>query len=167
MGCDIHGYIEFKHPKNDRWEPFGKRLRLDRTYLLFGLLANVRCDGALIEPRGMPSDIGYDVRDDYLLRVTDKFPEGDGSVGSEKAARWVADGSSAWWGDDYITGPDWHTPSWLSTSEYYAVVRAYNDAVCEEGRPHGIGVEYPAALGAMVAAEEVGHKARFVFFFDN
>jgi hypothetical protein len=197
MGCDIHAYLEFKRPQDERWVSFGKQLSLGRNYRLFALLANVRGDGAVIPPKGIPRDLGYHAQDAYLLWVTDQYPDGDGSTSTAKARRWVAQGISEWWTPErkYVTDPDAHTPSWLTTAEYADVLRAYQEhrpeweeeaareievvrrrdptlyeafyARREAGTAWALDVCYSAALGAMCAAEEAGHAARLVLWFDN
>jgi hypothetical protein len=61
--------------------------------------------------------------------------EDDNSVSQERAEQWVASGSSRWREDidkdpnvqkkTWVTGPDWHTPSWLSAAEFSQVVSRY------------------------------------------
>lgn len=197
MGCDIHAYLEFKRPDADRWTSFGDKLSLDRNYRLFALLADVRGEGAIYPARGVPRDMAYHARDDYLIWVSDQYPEGDGSTTTAKARSWVAEGNSGWWDAEcrYVTDPDAHTPTWLTTAEYAEVLRAYQQhrpeyeveaaqaieqvrhrdpatyallyAHREPGEAWPLDVCYSAALGAMVAAEEAGHAARMVLWFDN
>lgn len=67
MGCDIHCYIEQKI--NNKYEAVelcheGKLVEFydDRHYKLFGLLANVRDDGCICLPRGIPDDISSEIK---------------------------------------------------------------------------------------------------------
>lgn len=196
MGCDIHGYIEFRKGDQARWESFGGRLSLDRNYAMFGLLAGVRRGEALITPRGIPRDVGYDVQDDFTIRVTDQY-SGDDCCSVGQAHEYINRHGCAWWDDahDRVTNPDWHTPSWLTTGEYSEVLRAYNERKSgweaeaeieieamrtsqpttyralyggDRAKPnYAYAVAYAAVLGAMCAAEEMGYAARLVFFFDN
>lgn len=59
MGCDIHAHIEAKE-----YESFYRQayVHLTRNYLMFGLMAGVRKDIAMIAPRGLPTDISTTVR---------------------------------------------------------------------------------------------------------
>jgi hypothetical protein len=64
MGCDIHAYAEVK--RDGRWE-FAQEVFDCRNYGLFGWLANVRNYSAvppLSEPRGLPTDVSSQVRDE-------------------------------------------------------------------------------------------------------
>ena len=64
MGCDIHAYIEEKTYRT--WDSFTGELNLDRDYRMFGALAGVRSgDEPIIEPRGVPDDMSYQLKDDY------------------------------------------------------------------------------------------------------
>lgn len=70
MGCDIHGpwieYQEFEPTdiKPDRmWWPVAKLQLGQRNYAIFGLLAGVRGGTALVEPRGYPRHIGFELRE--------------------------------------------------------------------------------------------------------
>lgn len=200
MGCDIHGFIEFRHPQSQGkdWDAFGGQLSLDRNYRIFGLLAGVRGGQAVHPPKGIPRDIDHSYTiDRYTLYVSVDSPDEEGSTTPERAASYVRGGSSDWWDADHrrVTHPDWHTPSWLTTSEYADVLRAYQDQRPEweqqaereidqirrtqpglfdsfykryvPGQVHPLPVCYAAILGAMCAAEEAGYPARFVFWFDN
>jgi len=85
MGCDIHMYGEYRMGKGDTWkllpehkleiEEYGtpgeedyeryehiKEIGGSRSYSLFGLLSNVRCDGQMIEDRGFPENASPEVR---------------------------------------------------------------------------------------------------------
>ena len=169
MGCDIHGYIEFRNPERNpkRWEPMGGQLWLERNYLMFGLLAGVRDGGAMhIPPRGIPGDLGWEADEDYHLYISEVADDRGKSCTQTDALSWVASGLSVWTnaGRTRISNPDWHTPSWLTTAEYAEALRRYTQ---EYDSPYRLGVTFAAALGAMIAAEEHGCQARLVFWFDN
>jgi len=56
MGCDIHAMIE---KKGERWWINAGDPEIDRNYMLFAVLANVRNDGDIpyiSEPKGVPDD---------------------------------------------------------------------------------------------------------------
>lgn len=81
MGCDIHLYVERK--VNGVWqgqltqsEPqtyYRKRWYYNRNYVLFGLLAGVRCSEIkpLSEPRGIPDDVSELVKEDWKIYGSD------------------------------------------------------------------------------------------------
>src|SRR5207237_4553244 len=52
MGADIHGFLEYR--VGDRWFGIDDGWHPGRDYELFPLLANVRGQGALYPPRGIP-----------------------------------------------------------------------------------------------------------------
>ena len=107
-------------------------------------------------------------------------------------------GYSAYWGRErrYVSRPDWHTPTWLTTSEFATVLRTYDECAADrdgpdradhaheaatgpasarafhrarlvDPAPNRPEVGYVAALGAMAAAEEAGHAARIILWFAN
>lgn len=63
MGCDVHVYVEVKI--NGQWCSYAHP-NVDRDYELFGVLAGVRRDGPpIVEPRGVPDDLGEVARMKY------------------------------------------------------------------------------------------------------
>jgi hypothetical protein len=163
MGCDIHGYIEY-----DNWTShdgvvhrscFGENLG-SRDYKMFGLLAGVRRGSPIYPPRGLPENLSFDVKSAFhLFIIDDDGNDGEGFVTRKKAEEWVSQGYSKYLDDKYITYPDWHTPSWLTSKEYEDVLRAR-----EEDTEYGtVDQEWYAILAAMKSLK----NARFVFWFDN
>jgi len=76
MGCDIHMSIEYRfaysnnvegNNKMSDWWCWGKDITGVRDYDMFGYLAGVRNHPAdispLIKPRGVPKDIGYELKE--------------------------------------------------------------------------------------------------------
>jgi hypothetical protein len=207
MGCDIHLYIEYKSKKTEfdgydsGWQSFGKSINPGRNYAMFGLMANVRncySDGklpVLVEPRGMPEDAGYTATDDNRIYISETKSED--YVSMETAKRWVESGSSKFINDKdgnptWVTQPDWHSHSWLTTSEFESVLNKYleletgwhkerveehNKMVKEDNIqpdswayvPPSINdePEYQVVLASLKRFEELGYDARVVFWFDN
>jgi hypothetical protein len=207
MGCDIHLYIEYKSKKpqydgrESTWHSFGKSINPGRNYAMFGLMANVRncySDGklpVLVEPRGMPEDAGYTATDDNRIYISETKSED--YVSMETAKRWVNSGSSKFINDNdgnptWVTQPDWHSHSWLTTSEFESVLNKYleletgwhkvrvdehNKMVERENiqpdswayAPPSINdePEYQVVLASLKRFEELGYDARVVFWFDN
>lgn len=205
MGCDIHLYIEYKSKKTEfdgykhKWQSFGGRINPGRNYAMFALMAGVRNYGnelpVLIERRGMPDDAGYYAKDDNQLYISDT-PE-EGYVTAERAKRWVEQGSSKYInGQDgkpiWVTNPDCHSHSWLTTSEFESILNKYfeletgwhkvrvdehNEYVKKENiqpdswayDPPSMNDEpkYQVVLASLNRFEELGYDARIVFWFDN
>jgi hypothetical protein len=207
MGCDIHLYIEYKSKKpqydgrESTWHSFGKSINPGRNYAMFGLMANVRncySDGklpVLVEPRGMPEDAGYTATDDNRIYISET--ESEDYVCMETAKRWVNSGSSKFINDNdgnptWVTQPDWHSHSWLTTSEFESVLNKYleletgwhkvrveehNKMVERENiQPDSWAYappsmvdepEYQVVLASLKWFEELGYDARVVFWFDN
>ena len=162
MGCDIHGYIEYEDwTDNDgkvHRSCFGENLG-ERDYAMFGLLAGVRRGTAIFEPRGIPENTSFDVKHSFYMFVVDGEEDGEGYVSKVTAQEWVTQGISKQIEDKWVTHPDWHTPSWLTTKEYEQVLSAR-----EEDTEYGkVDQEWYAILAAM----KVLKNARFVFWFDN
>jgi hypothetical protein len=207
MGCDIHLYIEYKSKKTEfdgydsGWQSFGKSINPGRNYAMFGLMANVRncySDGklpVLVEPRGMPEDAAYSTAGDNRIYISET--ESEDYVCMETAKRWVNSGSSKFINNKdgnptWVTQPDWHSHSWLTTSEFESVLNKYleleagwhkvrveehNKMVKEENiqpdswayAPPSINdePEYQVVLASLKRFEELGYDARVVFWFDN
>ena len=164
MGCDIHGYIEYEDWKDNNGQVhrscFGQDLG-ERDYAMFGLLAGVRRGGCLFQPRGIPENLSFPVKSSYYMFIIDdeKDEDGDGYVSKKTAEQWVDAGFSEYYDEKWVTHPDWHTPSWLNTKEYEAVLRARED-IDDYGT-------VDQGWYAILAAMKVLKNARFVFWFDN
>jgi len=207
MGCDIHLYIEYKSKKtafdgyNPGWQSFGGSINPGRNYALFSLMANVRnyySDGklpVLVERRGMPDDAGISSLSDNRLLIYDSDEEG--CVRLERAKSWVESGSSKFINNNdgnpiWVTNPDAHSHSWLTTSEFESVLNKYleleagwhKERVEEHNKmvereniqpdswayaPPSINdePEYQVVLTSLKRFEELGYDARVVFWFDN
>jgi len=206
MGCDIHLYIEYKSKKtefdgyNPGWQSFGGSINPGRNYAMFALMANVRNYGddklpVLVERRGMPDDAGYTATDDIRIYISD-VPSSR-YVSTETAKSWVKSGSSKFINDKegnpmWVTDPDAHSHSWLTTSEFESILNKYlelqsvwhkkrveehNKMVKEENiQPDSWAYappssndepEYQVVLTILKRFEELGYDARVVFWFDN
>ena len=209
MGCDIHLYIEYKNKKvafdgyKDNWHSFGQRINPGRNYAMFALMANVRnhySDGklpVLVEPRGIPDDAEYYSSGDDRIYISEEKYDGEHSVTMERAKSWVESGSSKFINNQkgeptWVTDPDNHSHSWLTTSEFETIINNYleleagwhkervdthNKMVAKENiqpsswmyAPPAMNDEpqYQVVLASMKRFEELGYDARIVFWFDN
>ena len=209
MGCDIHLYIEYKNKKvafdgyKDNWHSFGQRINPGRNYAMFALMANVRnhySDGklpVLVEPRGIPDDAEYYSSGDDRIYISEEKYDGEHSVTMERAKSWVESGSSKFINNQkgeptWVTDPDNHSHSWLTTSEFETIINQYleleagwhkervdthNKMVAKENiqpgswmyAPPAMNIEpqYQVVLASMKRFEELGYDARIVFWFDN
>ena len=160
MGCDIHGYIEYKTKDSDQWWQWGNQILGPRNYGMFGLLANVRCDGCVYPPRGFPRDSSIY---DYWLYVVDHATD-ENECTRNLAEEWVKNGSSFYEDETKIrvSDPDWHSASWLTTKEFERVMKKY-EKLSDDDAESPFFVEYKAALAAMLCLP----NARLVFWFDN
>jgi hypothetical protein len=138
MGTDMRAHLEYNQAGNywislSRWD-------LIRNYDLYRLLANVRGEGVLYPPRGVPRDIGIRTRMDYLAPVV-----GDAAqlprqrqldldtVFLTEDQRRAASAQGEWWdsavaGGDvigYVPKDDTHSGSWLTTAEFRRVIEHY------------------------------------------
>lgn len=99
--------------------------------------------------------MGWQARSDYWLYVCEG--PGEGIVTRETAERYATHGSR--WKDDtkqFVSNPNWHTPSWVSTEEFAVVAKEFPDEP-----------EYRAILAAMIEFENQSLPSRLVFWFDN
>ena len=189
MGCDIHAYVETKREERDWY--CACIPDIGRDYALFGLLAGVRNKTAeSMSPKGLPIDgISWRTQLAYGLHVY----EGGGTVPDEgyctreDADRWLAAGWSVTIGDNLISNPDWHTPSWVTVTELESVLPKLRDeydacnrreqeemekmATCAEERHRSweyvVSPEIPALIAYMKGFAEAGYDTRLVFWFDN
>ena len=163
MGCDIHSFVEY-HTAGAREAWYFGTFDIGRNYVLFGLLAGVRCGGCLFQPRGLPDDMSFTLRYNASLRVCEEGS--DGCISREEADGLEACELNKFGG--YVDGtkmfvwnPDFHTHSWLSCEELQQVQSAYSAID---------GAESPtlaAVLAAMNSLESSGVRSRFVFYFDS
>lgn len=136
MGCDIHPFIDYDDFITREGEPwvscFAGRVDLGRNYTLFALMAGVRYDEnrmdgklPLFEPRGLPANVSWKVREEYYRFIEDDSTW-ERAVSSTDAERWVKAGYSTYSDDEkYVSGPDWHSASWLNADELELVSATY------------------------------------------
>ena len=161
MGCDIHPYLEVKF-KGQRWAEIGS-IDPGRDYSLFGYMAGVRTSSPLgYEPKGFPTDASWEILSAYTLVVTEVNTDLGYRVEKSTAEKWVASGSSVFiskesYGGtaDRVSGPDWHSASWLDAGELSKI---------QEGYPN---ITTKAIIAILKAYESEGYEARIVFWFDN
>lgn len=167
MGADIHWYIETKKSSSEPWtlddfhtvelikeegeEPYneisdkyaqygyGDRNHYgDRNYTMFGILANVRCKGAIYEPRGVPNDLSKAL--------------------AEEVDRWDGDGHSHSYLslDEFKECLDIYKTSGIKGDNSYTSIYelAANWLAREQAE-------------AMLLETGFDPQIRFVFFFDN
>lgn len=161
MGCDIHCYIECKRKDSKYWYLFGN-MNPGRNYTLFSVLAGVRGDESPLYPvRGIPSDLGMLVSSYYWLYISENYPNDEGNCSREKAENYVRHGSHYNQDRTRVSHPDWHSHSWLSTTEFSTVLDQYRTIPLHHPIP-----EYRAILAAMQVLNEE-YEVRIVFWFDN
>lgn len=194
MGCDIHCYIEYKTDYG--WSDFGGRINPGRNYLIFGTMAGVGLeDVSFIKPRGFPTKAAYAANSDFWLYITEDG-EGEDCCSVAKAELWMKYGSylkkpSEPLLNNYISGPDWHSHSWLNADEFELSIANYlkrcgfaigslklegpQSATVATGKELTLDQEnnlrsireYWAILAAMRCFEAQGHETRLLFWFDN
>lgn len=185
MGCDIHTFIEYSdfiHSDHDHiapelrgtpyWRCLGGRFNPGRNYGMFGILAGVRTtDHQLFKQRGLPEGkLSWEVEDYMRIRIADEGEEPtEGEVSLATAQNWTQgrysetvtelDGKPRW-----VTNPDLHSSSWLTSAELRQVIARY----CFETSYGTYDVGWDAILAAMEAIEaRPGCQARLIFCFDN
>jgi hypothetical protein len=165
MGCDIHTYIEYAELNPQGGESYWKNFTRDggsRDYEMFGVLAGVRVEEAkLFDPKGMPAGpLGYQTSHDYWVQVAPEahpeWADGDGWASLERATQWVDNGSSIGETDKSgrlhrVTGPDWHSHSWLTADELSQVLDHYLKLPVTYWPNREIPAEWVASLAAMRA----------------
>lgn len=173
MGCDIHLRLERKAKGQTKWQDCQilgyERCWSDRIYGMFAALADVRNynDIEHLPVRGLPADASNRTLMLYGSQVVDEAKY-DWQYSKADADRWVERGYSTYYdinGIKYCSCPDWHTPSWCTTSEMEDCInRIFKN---EDGNYKGDYSEWLALLGAMKGYETDGSECRAVFWFDN
>lgn len=136
---------------------------------MFAALADVRNYNDLkhLPERGLPDDVTNRTLMFYGHPVVDDVKY-DWQCSKADADRWVDSGCSHYYevnGVKYCSDPDWHTPSWCTTSEMEDCInRIFKN---EDGGYEGDYTEWLALLGAMKGYEADGSECRAVFWFDN
>jgi hypothetical protein len=200
VGCDIHMFIEYSDFTDQNGEPywscFAGRYNPGRDYKMFGLLANVRCDGALFPPRDLPAgEHSYQVDDYMRIWIGDEKDASERTCTLEQAQKWSAQGETIIPKNDgtpgWVTDPDLHSHSWLTLDEYRQVLNRYRlgdaadmlgdhkfapeDRVVAEqavvALSNGGGEQCDVGYGAILAVMEHfaanGCQTRLIFCFDN
>jgi hypothetical protein len=138
MGCDIHGFIEYRSKDDKRdepiWNAVSEELSLGRNYNVFGYLTDgqVRYNPELefgVRPKGLPKgNLSFEVRE----------ANGD---------------------DEYN-----HSHSWLSLNEYEMLIE---EMLKSEDEDVFVGTDYHLVLDIMKSLDNRGMVPRFVFWFDS
>lgn len=158
MGCDIHAYPEYL--EFDRWWSIGGDINPGRDYSVFTELAGVRGSSeTALEPKGIPSDLGFAAYGDYWLYIVEKEDLDPCTCTKENAERWVNCKVSRYYNEEKrrVSDPDAHNASWVTLEEFKK---------CIENAELVSPIYY--GLAAMLEEIEVrGFKTRLVFWFDN
>jgi hypothetical protein len=145
----LYAHIEYRREDDhDRYFYFGE-IHIERDYDLLDLL--------ILNPRGAPFFISALCFRKHVLYVSEEESSMERSISRQSAEQWVARGNSVWMGEHFITDPEFHHLSWLSTFELEQV---YQEHLSKGGSKLST-VE--AALAALTRLNE----ARLVFWFDN
>lgn len=141
MVADIHAFVEGITP--DGFATHLASVYIERSYVLFGLLAGVRReDLCLYPPRGIPPTLSWPVAEQYYLRVIDSLTYVERELSGEikiyaneitaaEAEHLTSTGICHYkpetdgFNKNYISAPDWHTPSYLMLQELRKVNHAY------------------------------------------
>ena len=156
-------FVEHKINGTSFWRSHGGQFSPGRNYIMFGHLANVRSEGAIHEPKGLPEDLSFQTHDHAYLIITKD--ECDSCVTLAKAQEWHEKyGAEIVYHDKlptHVRNPDWHTPTWMTSEEYSAVLDKYFQTTGYRA------AEYEAVLAAMQTLEKYDREVRVVFWFDN
>lgn len=167
MGCDIHLHIEYKERNSNIWFNFGHGFRLNRNYIAFAFLADVRNEyhqiDCPIKPRGLPKDICNTTLFDFVYEIGDEdVCYGEPQICSKETAEECLKHGSYIIKDKYISDPDFHSETWLSYDEFAELFDYKLD-----GQHLSNIYKYEAVYKAMECLEYHGYDTRVVFWFDN
>jgi hypothetical protein len=169
MGADVHCFIEFG--KNEDFPDCFSKVHFNRDYTLFGVMAGVRNeDLVLFHPKGLPKKISWRAESEYYLFVDKDSKPGEHlcdehSCTKQRADEWIEQGLSTYKvkNTSFVTNPDWHSTSWLTTEEFAKVLNKLEYLHVHLDYPNSITPTLKATLAAMRELP----NARLVFWFDN
>ena len=131
------------------------------------------------EEKGAPRDMDWKTAEGYTYNIVEDGEENEDSeaqcVARSKAEQWIKEGSSEVWDTAVdgtilrITGPDWHTASWLDTKEMILVAQRMELAMAGHPYRNDTTIARLEGLVEMMKRLERDEKttARVVFWFDN
>ena len=179
MGCDIHGYLEYKPRWSESYQTWSENgIYLPRDYVWFASLAGVRDNWATPhrDPRGLPADVSLEVMQNFYCQV---LPDEMANlhrgrpytlfdaVPLSRANEWDEKGyihSRTIFQDcNLIQHPDWHTPSWATLLELMTDHQSYQSVITRMGYGRQVADEVAALEASMLYLPQ----ARFVYWFDN
>lgn len=157
MGCDIHVYLELVEEISVDKEYIYSVAEFypGRNYWLFSLMAGVRNDSnpnlLLFPPKGLPKEVGYIARYENELFVPENYTGEERTTSRENADKWIAAGKSkqGYHGEKWVTNPDWHSHSWLTTKEMEVVKERYERYMLDTNILEPFPPKYESLLRAM------------------
>lgn len=171
MGCDIHAfveYVDFETKDGPYWSCLISNLG-HRDYTFFSLIAD--CGRGehrpLIPNRGLPKGpLSHTVENAMFLHVTDdpRLFSIENFCSRDQAVSWGGGIEKINNRYERTPNPDLHSHTWLTCLEFAQVIAKFMTEVHED---YPYGVEWDAALAAMRALEERGHRTRMIIAFDN
>jgi len=175
MGADCHMWLEVvgidKHADGGDYVDGVAQIYVNRDYLLFGLLADVRMkDIVVFPPRGIPQAISYQAELEYCLYVCEQ--DGEGCCTAIQAQKWIKEGVSCWFDTNHtrITNPDWHSASFLYTDEVAKVAEEFEIKINEgiNDKTYFRLVQMLKGLVQMMRCLDTpGYRSRITYWFDN
>jgi len=194
---DVKGYKKDTIRTEHFAKLYGERDYLLFGLFTNGYVRIPEADGFAPDPKGIPERLSWKTLDEYsycIIKDSDKEPW-EGAVFESSARRYIqgdyissrlvqsdGNGKLEYFDGDpdsidlakerwRVTGPDWHTPSWLTADELRNVLVNYSK-VGEQLWDNGyypISAEVIGWYGALRALEDDKDvlQARLVFWFDN
>lgn len=161
MGTDIHAIIEHRTPGYSYWNAHGGLFNPGRDYILFDLLVGIRNDTSIVQPKGLPKDIGFEAHNEYYLQVVDDEVDelSYRYVRRSEAVSWELSGCTEILKENNLErckDPDVHSPSYLTLEELKQIFTQTE-----------AGMEYKAIMAAMEVLEDCRQEVRLVFWFDS
>ena len=180
MGADIHLFAEVEEHRGTFQAVSDGQFLMPRNYDLFAALAGVRADEGFtpkFPPRGIPANVSQHVSDRYFMPVISDEQAATWGIGeyatTEYARELVERQLSSWLllgtttplcpsTGGYISNPDWHSPSWLTTPEVAEALAHARYPIAQLALEFRLLLEYLQKYAA-----ETDRTARIVFWFDN
>jgi len=162
LGCDTHFVVESKR-YNEWWAQLEKPWT-PRHYGFFGAMSDGVRGFNGFPPKGLPHDMTHSTFQHTHLRVADFGEVDDGSVTQKEAMSFYGVEFVQRYNRQWITHPDLHSHTYLSTLEFEACINKTEI----EHKKYGLNlVEYRAILSYMQTLELTGMESRVIVWFDN
>ncbi|MGR3273466.1 hypothetical protein ACSYAD_00015 [Acaryochloris marina NIES-2412] len=177
MGCDIHLYLEYRHPSWGIESVIANFFSVGRDYRLFTALAGVHSHDddvpVLFVPRGLPNDVSQYIHEQFYAEI---IPDDADDQRKNLMHEWCDESDAKHYvakhnahikeykdGRRYVSDTDWHHASYLTRNE---IMDACQHAGYDLSNAPD---EFQMVMDFMQSIDDrfSNDTSRMVFWFDN